>query len=122
MTSHCEIVSVVDDYFAGIYSGNVERLRSAFHATAVLWGEVRGQPYYKKLDDYLNAVGNRKSPEALGEAFAMKLLSIEVWGTMAFVKARCPMLGFDYLDFLSLLYQDGRWAIVAKTFTEPSMM
>lgn len=120
MTPHGEILGVLDDYFAGVYSGNVERLRSAFHPTAALWGEVRGQPYYKQLDDYLTVVRNRKSPEALGEAFAMKPISIEVVGTIAFVKARCPMLGYDYVDLLSLLYQDGKWAIVAKTFTEQS--
>jgi hypothetical protein len=71
MAPHHQILRVLEDYFGGINAGDVQRLRSAFHPSAVLWGEVKG----------------------------------------------CPMLGFDYVDFLSLLREDGRWAIVAKLFT-----
>ncbi len=117
MSSHKQILDVLDDYFGGIYSGDVERLRSAFHPSAVLWGEIKGKPYHKALDDYLDAVRNRTSPQALSEAFRMDAISIEVHGAIAFAKARCPMLEFDYVDLLSLLNQDGNWRIVAKVFT-----
>ena len=117
MSSHSQILGVLDDYFGGIYTGDVERLRSAFHPSAVLWGEIKGKPYHKALDDYLDAVRNRTSPQALGEAFRMEAISIEVQGAIAFAKARCPMLGFDYVDLLSLVSENGTWAIVAKVFT-----
>jgi hypothetical protein len=51
MGSHSQILGVLDDYFNGIYTGDVERLRSAFHPSAVLWGEIKGKPYHKPLDD-----------------------------------------------------------------------
>jgi hypothetical protein len=117
VTAHERILRVLDDYFRGIYTGQVERLRSAFHPSATLWGEVKGLPYYKALDDYLVVVRGRKSPEALGEPFAMEPISIEVHGKIALAKVRCKMLGYCYIDFLSLLRQDDRWAIVAKVFT-----
>ena len=117
MSDHEQILQVLDDYFGGIYAGDVERLRSAFHPTAVLWGEIKGQPYHRRLDEYLLAVSNRKSPQELDEPYAMQPISIEVHGRIALVKARCPMLGFDYFDLLSFLHQDGRWAIASKVFT-----
>jgi hypothetical protein len=117
MAPHHQILRVLDDYFGGIYSGDVQRLRSAFHPSAVLWGEVKGQPYHKLLEDYLDVVRGRTSPQALGEVFAMEPIAIEVQGNIALAKVRCPMLGFEYVDFLSLLRADGRWAIVAKLFT-----
>ena len=117
MSSHEQILRVLDAYFSGIYSGDVERLRSAFHPTAVLWGEIKGQPYYKTLEDYLQIVRTRKSPQAQDEPFAMEPIAIEVHGKIAMAKVRCPMLGFNYTDLLSLTEQDGRWGIVAKVFT-----
>ena len=117
MSDHDQILRVLDDYFGGIYSGDVERLRSAFHPTAVLWGEIKGQPYHRSLDEYLVAVSNRKSPQALGEQYAMQMVSIDVHGKIALVKARVPILGFDYFDLLSFVHQDGRWAIASKVFT-----
>jgi hypothetical protein len=80
----------------------------------------KGEPYYRVLDDYLAVVRNRQSPQALGETFAMKPISIEVHGAVALAKVRCQIFGFDYLDFLSMLEQDGRWGIVAKVFTDNS--
>ena len=47
----------------------------------------------------------------------MKILAIEMQGHIAFAKVRCRMLGYNYTDFLSLLFQDNRWGIVAKLFT-----
>jgi hypothetical protein len=47
----------------------------------------------------------------------MEPIAIDLQGSIAVAKVRCPMLGFDYVDFLSLLCEDGQWKIVAKLFT-----
>lgn len=117
MNQHPEILGVLKNYFGGIYNGDTEMLRAAFHPHALLFGDVKGVPYHKTLDDYLHAVANRKSPHESGEAFQMAPENIEVLGNIAFVKAHCVMLGFNYYDFLSLLCIDGRWAITGKLFT-----
>jgi hypothetical protein len=52
VTPHERILRVLENYFDGIYAGEVERVRSAFHPSAALWGEVKGQPYHKALEDY----------------------------------------------------------------------
>ena len=117
MNTFDQIGQVLSAYCEGIYSGDVERLRCAFHDSAILWGEVKGQRYYRPLEEYLTVVRNRKSPQALGESYGMKTLAIEIQGNIALAKVCCRMLGYNYTDFLSLLYQDNRWGIVAKLFT-----
>jgi hypothetical protein len=118
MNDHEAILSVLDRYFRGIYSGDTALLRSVFHPKATLFAEVRGQPYYKLLDEYLDGVANRKSPEELGERFLMKPVSVEVVHNIASAKVHCPMLGFNYYDYLSFVLKDGEWLIVNKLFTD----
>ncbi|HEY0848260.1 MAG TPA: nuclear transport factor 2 family protein [Noviherbaspirillum sp.] len=118
MNDHLAVLAVVGNYCRGVFSGDVELLRSAFHPKAALFAEVRGQPYYRPLDEYLDVVANRKSPEALGEAFRMKPIAVEVMHHIAFARVHCPMLGFHYHDYLSLVREDGRWVIVNKLFTD----
>lgn len=117
MSTHSEILAIVDGYFAGIYDGDVERLATTFHPRAVLSGEVKGQPYYKTVDEYLDGVRNRKSPSELGEPFAMKAVGVELVGEIALVKAELRMLGNKYVDYLSFVRLEGRWVIVGKLFT-----
>lgn len=117
MNDQQEIYKVLKIYFDSIYFGNAELLRTVFCSGAILSGEVKGQFYYKTLDEYLEIVENRKSPNDLGESFAMKALSIEILAKIAFVKTHCKMLGFNYYDYLSLVHKEGRWLIVSKLFT-----
>ena len=112
-----EIDDVLQTYFDGLYRGDIPALRRAFHPAAMLFGEVKGQPYQKNLDDYLLIVAQRESPQALGEPFRMALLSVEVTGLIARAKVHCPMLGYNYIDYLSMVCHQERWQIVSKTFT-----
>lgn len=120
MNSHHEIHDVLDRYFDGIYRGDVPQLKATFHPQAMLFGEVKGQPYLKSLADYLKAVENRKSPRDSGESFRMKTLAVEVLDDIAYARAHCPMLGFNYVDYLALVRQGGQWLIVNKLFTHVS--
>lgn len=117
MSTHSEVARIIDIYFDALFNGDVERLRGTFHPRAILSGEVKGAPYYKTVDEYLSAVANRQSPLALGEPFRMQAVAFEIVGPIAFVKTRSPMLGFNYVDFLSLVQYEGRWVIAAKIFT-----
>lgn len=65
----------------------------------------------------MNSVQSRKSPKELEESFKMKILSIEILGNNALVKAQVPMLGYNYFDFLSLSKINDDWKIVNKLFT-----
>jgi hypothetical protein len=115
--SAAAISAVLSKYFTGVYTGNVDLLRSAFHAQALVAGDVNGAPYFKTLEQYLEGVSNRKSPSELGEQFRMEILSIEIINMIAVAKARLPMFEFNYYDLLSLSKINGDWVIVNKLLT-----
>jgi len=117
MDSEPEIAALLKNYFNGLYTGDTELLRAVFHPQAALFGDVRGAPYYNTIESWLSAVAQRKSPRDLGAEFRMVALRIEVLNEIAYAKAHCPMLGFNYVDYLSLLRQGGRWLITSKLFT-----
>lgn len=118
MGDHEAILAVVDTYCRGVYSGDVDLLRSVFHPKAALFGEVRGQPYYRPLEEYFSVVAGRQSPAALGEAFGMRPIAVEVTHEIAFAKVHCPMFDYNYTDYLSLVREAGQWRIVNKLFTD----
>jgi hypothetical protein len=111
-----EISTLLDTYFKGLYRGDSALLKSVFHPQAQLFGEVRGVPYFNTLDKFLVAVAGRQSPEQRGEEFRMQVLEVKLLEHIASAHVRCPMLGFDYYDYLSLLREGGRWQIVSKLF------
>lgn len=107
----------VADYFGGLYHGDVERLRRVFHPAVILRGEIDGQPSARALDEYLEVVRARKSPESLGEPFRMRVVSLERVNGIAVVRVFCPMFGYRYHDVLTLQKLEGAWRIVGKVFT-----
>jgi hypothetical protein len=117
MNSQLEIGTLLEDYLKGLYTGDTALLRTLFHPQATLFGDIRGAPYQNTLDGWLTAIEQRQSPRELGEEFRMETLGIEVINEIAYARCRCPMLGFNYMDYLSLLRQGGRWAITNKLFT-----
>ncbi|PKH50504.1 nuclear transport factor 2 family protein [Tenacibaculum sp. Bg11-29] len=112
-----EIKKNVSDYFEGIYTGDVSKLIDVFYPKALLFGDINGAPYFKTATAYIDGVKNRKSPKDLGQVFKMKILSIEILGNNAIVKAQLPMLGYNYFDFLSFTKINSDWKIVNKLFT-----
>jgi hypothetical protein len=116
MEDHHAILAVLADYFTGLYTGDTALLRSVFHPDAALFAEVAGQPYHKRLDDYLAGVEKRQSPEELGEPYQMKVLSVDVTHGIATARVHVPALGFNYTNYLSLVRHEGVWVIVNKVF------
>lgn len=111
------ITLVITNYFSGIYSGNIAQLEDVFHSEALLFGDIKGIPYFKTVTEYIEGVKNRKSPKDLDEEFKMEILSIELLGNNAIAKLHLPMLGYNYYDFLSLSFINQKWIIVNKLFT-----
>lgn len=113
-----EISTLLDTYFKGLYRGDIALLKSVFHPQAQLFGKVRGAPYFNTVDKFLAAVAGRQSPEQRGEEFRMRVLDVQVFNHIASAHVNCPMLGFDYYDYLSLLNEGGRWQVVNKLFID----
>jgi hypothetical protein len=104
-------------YFRGIHDGNVELLRQVFHPATLLFGDVKGQPYAKTLEAYLDGVAHRVSPRDSGRPYQTDILRIDVINSIAVATVRVAMYEFNYFDLLSFHKVDGQWLIVNKMLT-----
>jgi hypothetical protein len=109
--------ALTGQYFPGIYEGNVQLLRQVFHPGSLLFGDVNGQPYAKTLDQYLDGVAHRTSPQDSGQPYQTEIIWIDVINSIAVAHVRIKMYAFNYYDLLSFHRIDGRWLIVNKMLT-----
>jgi len=107
------VMTLVSIYFDGLHSGDVSKLETIFHHDAFL--KAPGLRY--SLGQWLDVVGSRPVPNQQGRTYNFKLLSIEIIKDQAMVKLECPLFDHFYIDFLSLLKENGRWLIVNKMYT-----
>jgi hypothetical protein len=114
------IIKTLHDYFKGIYEGDTALLGSTFQPGILLFGDIKGQPYYKTLAQYLDGVKNRQSPKDSGKPFKGEIISIEIINSIAIAKVRVKMYQFDYEELLSFHKIDNRWLIVNKMITDVS--
>lgn len=112
-----EIETLITHYFEGIFYGDVAKLRNCFHDDITIYGDINGNAYLKNVEDYIESVQNRKSPDDLNEVLKMDIIGIDNIGNIAMAKLRVPMLGYTYYDYLSLYKFNNNWKIVNKIFT-----
>ena len=107
-------------YFHGIYEGDVALLKNVMHHSTWLFGDIKGKPYARSLDEYLEIVANRVSPKMSGKPFEGKVLAIDVSNTIAVAHVQVKMYDFFYDERLSFHKLEGRWLIVSKMLTDIS--
>ncbi|AXY72725.1 nuclear transport factor 2 family protein [Paraflavitalea soli] len=107
-------------YFKGIYTGDLTLLHQVYQPGILLFGDVKGKPYAKTLDQYLDGVKNRQSPKAEGSAFKGTILNIRVVNSIAVAEVTVKMYAFIYHEFLSFHQINGQWVIVNKMLTDVS--
>lgn len=111
-----EIENLINRYFGGIFYGNTSSLETCFSTNANIYGDINSREYSKTVDEYIETVKDRKSPNDLGEVLKMSIIGIDILGKIAMVKLHVPMLGFNYYDYLSLFKINDEWKIVNKLF------
>ena len=114
------IAAVLDNYFKAIYEGDVKLLSSTFNTGTLLFGDVKGQPYAKTLEQYLDGVKNRQSPKDSGLPFKGEVVSIKVINSIAVANVKVKMYAFNYDELLSFHKLDGKWVIVNKMISDVS--
>jgi hypothetical protein len=107
-------------YFKGIYEGNLGLLNQIFNPGTLLFGDVKGQPYFKTLDQYLDGVKNRQSPKDSGKPFKGEVVSIKTVNSIGVAEVKVKMYDFNYHEFLSFHKIDGKWVIVNKMISDAS--
>ena len=105
-------------YFKGIYEGDLDALSQVFNTGTLLFGDVKGQPYAKTLDQYLDGVKHRQSPKDSGKPFKGEILNLKVVNSIAIAEVRVKMYDFIYHEFLSFHKLNGRWLIVNKMISD----
>ncbi len=110
------IEALVQDYFLGMYEGDVERLRRIFHPQCWLFGESRGESHEFPLSGFLDQIASVPVPKAEGEPFDMRLVSIDRTGSVAIAKVEVRYQGRRYTDYLTLQKAAVGWSIVGKAF------
>ena len=105
-------------YFKGIYEGDTTLLSTVYHPGTLLFGDVKGQPYAKTLEQYLDGVQNRQSPKDSGKPFKGEILNIRVVNSIAVAEIKVTMYDFVYQEFLSFHRIDGRWLLVSKMISD----
>ncbi len=110
------IEALAQDYFLGIYEGDVERLRRIFHPQCWLFGENRNGSHEFPLSGFLDQIASEPVPKAKGEPFDMRLVSVDRTGSVAMAKVEVRYQGRRYTDYLTLKKAAAGWSIVAKAF------
>jgi hypothetical protein len=118
MEDSTAIAQVLEIYFKGIYTGDVELLKTVYNPGTLLFGDVKGQPYAKTLDQYLDGVAHRQSPKDSGKPFKGEIISIESIHSIAVARVRVKMYDFDYQEILSFHQFEGHWLIVNKMISD----
>ncbi|MEH6405619.1 MAG: nuclear transport factor 2 family protein [Sneathiella sp.] len=113
-----DVVGLMQSYFDGLYHADSKILADVFHPDARYVNMMEGDYMNYSRSEYLEIIEQRTSPASQGEQQDDQILSIEFGGShMAFVKARMIMMGREYLDFLTVTFDDGGWKIMSKIFT-----
>ncbi len=108
--------TLVQDYFIGLYEGDVDRLRRAFDPQAQVIGTVRGVPLRLDREAWLQRLSSQPSPSAQGERFDMSLRTLLITGDVGLAAVRDLYRGLWFTDHLSVARLEGRWQIVCKLF------
>ena len=115
---YAEVTRALQPYFDGLYEGDVDKMRRIFHPTCMLYSAPEERASRLELEDYYARVKERPSPKSLGQPRHDAILGVHASGEGAAIAvlrtARAPRL---YTDFISLLRIDGRWQIVAKSYS-----
>lgn len=105
-------------YFKGIYEGDINILKQIFNEGTLVFGDIKGQPYSKNLDEYLDGVKNRQSPKDSRKPFKGEIISIKVVNSIAITEVRVKMYEFNYYILLSFHKIGDKWLIVSKMLTD----
>lgn len=105
-------------YFKGIYEGDLNELHKIYYPGTLLFGDVKGEPYFRTLEQYLDGVKNRQSPKDSGKPFKGEIVSINVVNSIAVAEVKVRMYDFNYHEYLSFHKLDGKWLIVNKMISD----
>ena len=111
------ITSTINFYIDGLYSGNIEILRKAFHPQAMMYGVNGNAVTIVEIEGLYAFVSANNPPSKTGELHQCFITSIQHDGNAAAVEMiEESSYGNDYTNYFQLLKIDGKWLIVSKAY------
>ena len=122
MSDKEQFESVVDNYYNGMYRGDPDLIRKAFHPEARLQGVMAGQSFYGLTrDNFCKFVTLMPTPADTDDLHDCRFEVLDLSGAQAVLKITDYVFGVWFVDYLSLLDTDDGWKIVNKTYYADEM-
>jgi hypothetical protein len=120
MTSeYQQIEAALNDYFDGLYHGDIQKLSQLFSPEASLFIEEQGGLTVIPVPEWLERVAKRTTPASQNASRADHIHLIDRTGpATAIAKVSCVIPPATYTDYLSLIKFNGRWNVVAKAYCQ----
>ncbi len=117
MSPYQDIVRVLDHYFDALYYCDTDKIRAVFHDQAIYATADESDFLFRNMKEYTQVIAERESPASRNEVRRDVIDSIEIAGdNTARARVRCSIGSRNFVDFLTLIREGGRWLIIAKVF------
>ena len=117
-SAYTEIAAALTNYFDGFYESDTDKLKRIFHPSCHLYYAPDGALQDDDMETVYARVRDRTAPQATGQPRMDEILSIDKSAEgSALAKVRIAIGDRWFTDYLSLLRIDGRWQIIAKSFS-----
>lgn len=112
-----DIQAVLKTYFDGLYTCDTGLLEHIFHPRAVYATADESPALIRSMAEYFPVVAKRTSPASQNAPRRDVIESIDLAGeNTAMARVRCTINANDFVDFLTLIREDGQWRIMSKIF------
>lgn len=112
-----QVANLLGTYFDALYESDETKMAAIFHANGIYATADESPPLLRDKNTYLKVLSERQSPESRGEGRRDIIDSIELAGSnTARAKVRCCIGNSNFVDYLTLIKDQGRWQIIAKVF------
>ena len=117
MNQFAEVATLLGRYFDALYYCDTDKLGEVFHAKAIYATGDEAPFLFRDMPEYRKVIAERESPASRGERRRDVIDGIEFAGeNTARARVRCSIGSRDFVDYLTLVRNGGRWQIIAKVF------
>ena len=112
-----EITALLEDYFDGLYDGDLDRFERIFHENAHLYLTDGAEVTDMSRAQYFDLIKSRESARSQSLSRNDRILTIHKAGpNTALAIVNCAIPPRYFTDYLTLLRDKQGWQIISKTF------
>ena len=117
MDASPEITQIINLYFDTLYYCDLDKFDRVFHKKAIYATADEAPLLFHNMTEYRKIIAERVSPASTNELRKDFIDNIKLAGkNTAIVSVRCTIAQSNFIDFLTLVREDGQWRVIAKVF------